>query len=439
MLRPNLVLVTCHDLGRHLGCYGIPSVRTPHLDTFAGDGVRFTQAFCVAPQCSPSRATLATGRYPHSNGVMGLAHGSFGWDLHRQERHAAQLLGDAGYETHLFGLQHVTPDARRLGFHHVHGQGTGPEVAEEASRFLLGNTSRRPAYVEINLVEPHRPFDFGGAEPDSSRGVYIPPYVPQESASEREFAALQGAIHRTDASCGCILSALDETPLRDDTFVIFTTDHGIAMPRAKCTLYDPGIEVALLLRWPRAGVDRGRVVNELTSNVDVLPTVLEAAGAPRPGFLQGRSFLSLLKGGSFAPRTAVYAEKTWHSYYDPMRAIRTGSFKLIRNFETGFAVEVPGDVQSGEIFRLHPELYSTDREATVELYDLDADPAEQRNLAGTQELAAVEDELDRRLWKWMENTDDPLLRGPIASPRLAGALAGRRTVAGEGEGCPTEV
>ena len=106
--KPNILFITCHDLGRHLGCYGVPTVHTPELDRLAASGVRLTRAFATAPSCSPSRAAIATGRYPHANGVMGLAHPPFGWDLHPGERHLAQLLGDAGYDTHLFGFQHVS-------------------------------------------------------------------------------------------------------------------------------------------------------------------------------------------------------------------------------------------------------------------------------------------------------------------------------------------
>jgi arylsulfatase A-like enzyme len=419
--------MTCHDLGRFLGCYGIETVRTPNLDRLAAGGVRFERAFCTAPQCSPSRAALTTGRFPHANGVMGLTHGRFGWDLHANEQTIAQLLGAGGYETHLFGLQHVSPHVERLGFQHVHREGFAPDVAAEVAAFLQTSTGapERPLYLEINLREPHRPYDQGGAEPETSAGVTVPPYLPDTPASREEFAALQGAIHAADDAVGIVLAALDAAGLAEKTLFFFTTDHGVAMPRAKCTLYDPGIGVALMVRWPAAALSPGAVLDPLISNVDVLPTLLDVAGVPRPANLQGRSFLPLLQGTEYEPRTEIFAEKTYHSYYDPMRGVRTEHHKYIRNFSSAFLVEVPGDVQLGPIYRTELQRYVTATHPAVELYDLEGDPFEQHNLAGTPQVVTIERDLDTRLWRWMDETADPLLNGPVASPAYRQSIAMR--------------
>jgi N-sulfoglucosamine sulfohydrolase len=421
--KPHVFVITCHDIGRHLGCYGNESVRSPNLDRLAAEGARFEQAFCTAPQCSPSRASLATGRYPHSNGVMGLAHGGFDWDLNPGERHVAARLAEYGYETHLFGRQHVTQDVDRLGFQHLHaqgsghGQGTAREVGAAVEAFLHARRPKVPLYVEINFVEPHRPYDFGGVKPDSAAGVFVPAYLPQIPEAREEMAALQGAIHEVDQIIGRALDAMERVGLAQNALVIYSADHGLAMPRAKCTLYDPGIGIALIVRWPDGGVPAGLVVSELVSNVDVLPAILEAATFSIPAEVQGYSFLALLRGEPHPACEVIYAEKTFHSYYDPMRCVRTDRFKYIRNFETAFAVEVPGDVQLGPIFRSDPGRYSFDRQQMVELYDLFSDPLELHNLVGDAARANIRRELDQRLWQWMEETKDPLLLGPIASPR----------------------
>ena len=424
--RPHIVSITCHDLGQHLGCYGIQTVHTPNLDTLALTGVRFENSFCVAPQCSPSRAALATGRYPHANGVMGLSHDGFGWELHPNERHVASLLREHGYETHLFGLQHVTQYVEHLGFDRIHGEGMGRDVASQVANFLRGSLSeRRPVYAEVNFFEPHRPYDHGGVKPDASAGVFVPSYLPGGEAAREEMSSLQGAIREVDTAVGSVLNALEDSGLFDKTLTIFTADHGIAMPRAKCTLYDPGIEVALIMRWPGEDIGGGRIVPDLVSNVDVLPTLLDTAGVPVPEGVQGRSFLPLLRREPQEVRDAIFAEKTFHTYYDPMRCVRTERFKYIRSFESSFLVEVPGDVQQGAIFRTHVGRYSTDRSSLVELYDLQADPLERNNLASEAAFRKVERALEKQLWRWMEDTDDPLLHGPVASPAYRRALERR--------------
>ena len=425
--RPNVLVITSHDLGRHLGCYGVDTVQSPNLDRLASEGVRFERSFCAAPQCSPSRASLATGRYPHSNGVMGLTHPGFDWDHGSQERHAASILSEHGFQTHLFGFQHVTQDVARLGFQHTHAAGGhgSSAAAEVAAAFeALVQTPGWPAplYVEINFFEPHRPYDFGGVQPDSAKGVFVPGYLPQTSEAREEMAALQGAIREVDQAVGRVLDALEGSGLAQRTLVIFSADHGLAMPRAKCTLYDPGIGIALLARWPEGGLRPGIAIPQLVSNVDVLPTILEAADLPVPARVQGVSLLRRLRGESEWSREAIFAEKTFHSYYDPMRCVRTERFKYIRNFETAFAVEVPGDVQPGAIFRADPGRYSSDRKNMVELYDLFADPLEEDNVAGSANVTEVEAEMDRRLRRWMEETKDPLLLGPVPSPRFRKAV-----------------
>jgi arylsulfatase A-like enzyme len=292
----------------------------------------------------------------------------------------------------------------------VHGDATGEVVAHQVEALLARSHDKR-LYIEINLAETHRPYP----QPPSDPVVEVPRFLDDTPEARSELAALQAAIETMDVAAGRVLAALEVAGRAENAIVVFTTDHGVAMPRAKCTLYDPGIEVALIMRWP--GRDLRGVREDLVSNIDVLPTLLEAAGIEIPGEVQGRSLLD-----DDRPREAIFAEKTFHSYYDPMRAIRTQRHKLIRNFETAFRVEVPGDIQTGAIFRADPGRYSTDRPAVVELYDLEADPLEQHNLAGRDDIDEVERELNERLWAWMEETDDPLLKGPVASPRYRLAM-----------------
>ena len=417
MAKPNIVLLSCHDLGQHLACYGVTTVNSPHLDRLAREGVQFSSSFCVAPSCSPSRATIYTGRYPHSNGVMGLCHSEFGWDLHPTERHLAGLLAEAGYRTALVGVQHETRRPHDMGWQEILPFGTCDEVARRAAEWLRdARRDGRPLYAQIGFFEPHRNFDFGGAQPDDSLGVTVPPWLVDEPSARAEFAAYQGAIRKVDSAVGYVLAALDDLGLREDTLVIFTSDHGMPFPRAKCSLYDPGISVPLIVRWPSRGWAGGRVFSEMISNIDYLPTILDAIGVPIPENVQGRSFASLPDGRKYAPRTEVFAEMTYHDYFDPRRCIRTRTHKLIANFSTAYFFMDPSQSWRPATITVHPEEPAWAYHPHLELYDLQTDPLEFDNLADSPDYADLRDDLARRLLAWMEETADPLLHGPPPSP-----------------------
>lgn len=412
--RPNIVLITCHDLGQHLCCYGIPSVRTETIDSLAQTGVRFENSFCTSPGCSPSRAAIATGRYPHNNGVMGLAHADFGWDLRPDEWHLATLLAEGGYRTALFGLQHVTYNAGRLGFKEILPERPADAVAQNLEDFLQSGRADSPFYFEINFFEPHRPFDFGGVSPDYTNGVYIPGFLPENQECREEIGAMQGAIHKVDESIERFVSALKTSGQYENTLILFTADHGIAFPRAKCTLYDPGIETALIMNWPAANFG-GQTRNELISNIDIAPTLLEAAQLDIPERIMGRSFWPLLTDGEYEENDEIFAEKTFHGVYDPIRCIRTHSHKLIVNFDGSHTPDVPADIIVGGTYQTMVKEIARTRKR-FELYDLGADLWEKNNVAGSEQLFETETDLKQRLFAWMQDTEDPLLEGPVPSP-----------------------
>jgi len=425
----NVVLIDCHDLGRHLGVYGQATVSSHHLDQLAAAGVCFDNSFCTAPQCSPSRAGLYTGRYAHANGMMGLAHAPFNWRLHSNEIHLAGHLQHAGYSTALIGVQHVTghdePSVRKLGFDHVLLEENAAKAAERAVQWL-DCTPAEPFFLNIGFLIPHR--DAAGryhqAEPDSSLGVRVPDYLPDSPEARLEFAELQGVIHSLDKAVGAVWAALAAQHLLQDTWLIFTTDHGLAMPRAKCTLYDPGIETALIMIAPSLGMEGGKRFPQLVSNVDLLPTILEMLGLAVPDNLHGRSFAGLLQGEVYQARSALFAEKTFHTAYEPQRAVRTDRYKLIWNAEAGI-LNVPGDVMQSPIYPQLLKQVAEERPA-FEFYDLEQDSMEQENRI--QDPACREDisRLRRLLLDWMETTGDPLLDGPVSSPFFDASLQNLR-------------
>lgn len=158
------------------------------------------------------------------------------------------------------------------------------------------------------------------------------PYLPDRPEIREQIANLNGLISATvDRAVGEVLAALEDAGIDDETLVVFTTDHGLAFPRAKGTCYDPGIEAAFVARLPGV-IDGGEGYDDLTSHVDVLPTILDLLDLSSPDGIDGRSFLPLLTGGDYVPREHVYAEMTWHERYAPMRSIRTDRYKYVRNF-----------------------------------------------------------------------------------------------------------
>jgi len=414
MARPNLLLVICHDLGRRLGCYGAPVV-TPHLDRLASEGVTFTNYFCTAAQCSPSRGSILTGRFPHRNGLMGLAH--IGWEYHPGERTLPMYLNEAGYDTHLFGTQHESADPGRLGYAHLHlyqGSGKAAAAAQEVAGFLqqVGKQPSRPFFACVGTSEPHRPYQQPGYPADDPRQVVLLPYLPDKPGIREDLAGLNGLIRVLDQAVGEIAAALDQAGLAQDTLLIFTTDHGVAMPRAKGTCYDPGLETALIMRLP-GRLAAGTRQHALLSNVDLLPTLLELTGCPAPADLDGCSFLPLLLGGAYRPRERIFVEMTWHDKYNPMRGVRTATHKYVRNFGDRPLVYLPLDIYRGRAGEELRDEYYGSRRPPEELYCLPDDPVEQHNLAGEPACQGLLQDLRGAVEDWMEATADPLLAEPV--------------------------
>jgi len=418
--QPNIVVITTHDLGRHLHCYGVETVDSPALDGLAEQGALFEQAFCIAPQCSPSRATIFTGRYPHNTGVLGLCHDRFGWDLNDDEQHLAQVLQEAGYYTAGAGVVHETsrPDTRP-GWHERLGGGSSPELVPAVTDFLERQADAdRPFYLQAGFGEPHRPIPEG----DPEAGASVPPYLHDTPSARAEFDGFQQLIKQLDDGVGAILQTLERIGKADNTIVCFVADHGIPFPRAKCSLYDPGLAVALMLRWPAGGIEAGRRIESMTSLVDLMPTLLDLAGVEGPERMQGRSLAPQVRSEPYDPRDVIFAEMTYHDYYDPLRAIRTDRYKLIVSFLCNKAFMDPSQTWIRATEPVVPEDPINTCQPAVQMYDLQADPLEHHDLADSPEHAQAKRELLDRLHAWMVETDDPLLHGVPRSPNHDQAL-----------------
>jgi len=440
--QPNILMITCHDLGQHLGCYGVQTVRSPNIDALAATGCRFERYFAAAPTCSPSRGVMLTGRYPQSNGLMGLTHAPWWWKLNGSERHLASLLAEAGYDTTLIGLQHVTQgDPKELGYRTVLSPRRKADQTVAAAEKFLREARRgadRPFFVKVGFFEVHRA---GGSylhrQPDTSKGLHIPPYLKDTEAIRDDLARFQADIHATDAHIGKILAALAASQVADETLVIFTADHGIAYPGAKWSLREAGLSIPLILRQPGTALTGGKVHRELMSNVDFLPTLLDWVGVKIPANVEGVSFKDVLLGRGARtaqpPRQYVFAQRVSHALRDnTSRSVRDERHKLIRYFEQGRSVVFPTDAVPIDVSRHvgRPQRRGGAR-PFVQLYDLQSDPNELTNVADQPRYAAVRRELSGRLLEWMKQVGDPILDGPIATPYYRKAMQSLADDAGD--------
>ncbi|SEE84075.1 sulfatase family protein [Ruania alba] len=425
--RPNVVIVHWHDLGTYLSAYGY-QVDSPHTEALAGESTLFTRCFSASPLCSPARGSLWTGRYPHSNGLQGLTHR--GWEFNEGEQTLPMYLADAGYRTALAGLQHESSDPTRLGFDELLGpdRAWAEDVGSVAASWLDGRgPDADPFLLVCGMVEAHRDWPEDRYPPTvPPEQVDVPAYLPDNEHTRHDLAAFASAIHVADQGVGLILDALARNHLDHNTIVIFTTDHGAPFPGAKSTLHDPGVQVALMIKLPPTWQGAGpRTENGLVSHIDVVPTILNLLEIPVPDHVQGQSIARSLCDGAPPERREVFLEKTYHSDYDPVRAVRTDSYKYIRSFEDRSVLALPPDLESSPTRKGMGDAHLGPR-SREELYDLRSDPHEIVNIVDDPEHGDAARRLRGRLEEFMISTDDALLRGPIPPPEPVAAGQGSR-------------
>ena len=410
---PNILYLHSHDTGRWVQPYGYP-VPTPNIQWLADQGVLFRKAFCVVPTCSGSRACLLTGQHGHSSGMLGLAHRGF--SLRDYDHHIVHTLREAGYHSTLIGEQHIAKRPDLIGFDEVIKIETTRvnEVVPAAAR-VLRRPPASPFFLSVGFFETHREF----FEPTSVRDTRysLPPAnLPDTPETRRDMAAFKASARSLDQGVGAVLDVLEETGLADGTLVLLTTDHGLAFPGAKATLYDRGLGVMLIVRGP-GGFSGGKVIDAMVTHLDIFPTLCELAGVPLKPWLQGSSLLPLLEAPNRALHEEIFAGATWHAAYEPQRAVRTLRWKYIRRFGDRDLPVLANcdDSPSKDVLLRHG--WGERRLPREQLYDLVFDPNEAANLADRGDAQPVLDDLRRRLDEWMAATADPLLDGDVEPPQ----------------------
>lgn len=421
-MRPNIVFMHSHNTGTFVGPYG-HAVPTPNLDRLAREGMVFRRAFAAAPTCSPSRAAFLTGMYPHSCGMLGLAHRGFSMTDYSQ--HVIHRLKELGYVTAVSGVEHTAPDTDIVGYDHIlsgqdanYPDAKNPRNATEAAvSFIDQNTE--PFFLSLGLNETHRPFP--KAEPDiypaeDTRYCMPPAPLPDTPETRNDTADFKAAARVMDTSFGQVLEALNRNDLTDNTLICCFSDHGLQFPRNMCNLTDHGTRVYLIMKGP-GGFSGGIVKDALVSLIDLVPTVYDLVGIDTPEFVDGRSLIPLANRSKAAIRDAVFAEVNYHASYEPMRCVRTERYKYIRRYDQRNSMVLPNvDDTPSKQFLLEQGWADQPREQEM-LYDLIFDPNEANNLIGMTHMQSVADELRQRLETWMMETKDPILAdGSVGAP-----------------------
>jgi N-sulfoglucosamine sulfohydrolase len=433
---PNILLITADDLGQQLGCYGDKTARTPKLDQLASQGIRFTNGYVTNASCSPSRSSLFTGLYPHQTGFfppdnkpagqIGLAYEGSGYAMDPSITTMPQKLKAAGYRTGLIGKLHVFPEASFPFDYYKSSKTTNTrniELVAQLAEDFLAQQSQKPFFLAVCYADPHTPYlsQVNGYPKQPFGPKEVPPFPWQgidTSAVRENMAGYYNGVARLDAGVGLLLSKLAQLGLDDNTMVIFVGDHGPGFIRAKVTCYEAGLCIPFLVRWP-GRISSNRVNKSLVSTVDILPTMLQAAGVAVPKKLAGRSLMQLFKGNTTDQRGILCAEYTSHTRegFYPRRCIRGARYKYIFNLLPNqdapvFVGRDPAYKESRKLPVGDPARVAMDRcrrPPKEELYDLVADPTEFNNLAGKSEYQDRLDFLRGELLKWRQRTKDPLL------------------------------
>lgn len=433
---PNIVFILSDDHSYpFLGCYGRPEMKTPHFDQFAAEGMKFHRMFTGAPQCVPSRATFLTGRSPVACRIT-----RFSSPLPRDEITYPEILKkDAGYFVGVLGRSYHldgsgrSPEAsarvfeanqlqtfkERFDYVDSTGQTTIPETMKA---FFDQRPKDKPYYLWVNFSDPHHPWDTGTNAPDPAK-LTVPGSLPDLPGVRADLSRYEGEIEHMDADFKRVLDIVKARAGLENTLIVFTGDNGMAFPSGKGSLHDPGLNVPLIVWWPGV-IQPGSESRALISGEDVAPTCLEAAGLPVPNRISGKSFLPLLRGQPFQPHQHIFAERGPHgsatfnegvsaASVDYSRAVRSDRYKLIYNVTPSHRyspVDSAGDPSWQDIVKAHEEkqldsafetLWFTSPRAVYELYDLEADPSELRNLAGQADMKDIEQQLKEALQEKM--------------------------------------
>lgn len=441
--RPNVVLIVSDDHGLEtLGCYGNPVIKTPNLDALATDGVRFTNAFCTTASCSASRSVILSGMYNHANGQYGHQHSYHHFISFPNVKSLPVLMTEASYRTGRIGKYHVAPDEVYKFDVALPGNSRSPVQMAQNCRDFVGARDGKPFFLYFCMSDPHRgggvadelpgkPDRFGnkarGGYPGikevkyDPKDVIVPPFLPDTPECRAELAQYYQSVSRVDQGVGKLLDVLKQAGKYENTVIIYISDNGVAFPGAKTTLYEPGMNLPCLVRQPRQN-KKGIECDALVNFADLTPTILDFASAlSGNNSFQGRSFKSVLDQEHPKGWDETYASHTFHeiTMYYPMRVVRQRRYKLIWNIAHGLDYPFASDlwaastwqstIKAGNKYYGKRTVEAYLRRPKFELYDLQNDPHEVKNLADNPKHEKVLAKLKTKLKAFQKRTKDPWL------------------------------
>lgn len=424
--RPRHVFVLVSDDQSRFdcGCYGNVDVHTPNIDKLAAAGARFERGYAPVGVCKPARSAMYTGLLPHKNGATGFN------PVHPDVATWTELLTPQLCATGMIGKLNVKPLEKFVFERWVRPKKVAdtrdPHTLRTALSEMLDAFEGRRMALVINLKDPHRPFRGPFDDPDlpdepvphDPNALRVPPHLFDTPETRQELAAYYDAIWRLDRNVGGVLEELDARDLARDSLVLFVSDNGQPFPFAKTTLYEAGLNLPFLARWPGV-LAPGSVRSEFVSLIDILPTAVDAFEARAPSHFDGRSLLPLLSGEPYEPHPFVVGEHTEHLVGEPTpsRSLREERFKYILNIapDENFANNVLDHSLTWRSWikaaksddALRERMRRLVNRPPEELYDLEADPYELVNLAESADHASRLEAMRGRLADWMRREGDP--------------------------------
>lgn len=409
--RPNILWIVSEDNSPFIGAYGDAFATTPNIDHFATEGVRYTHAFSTAPVCAPSRSTLITGMYPSS---LGTEHMRSNYPVPSSVRFFPHYLRQAGY---------YTSNNSKKDYNTV----DQPDAWDESSKTAtyLNRNPGQPFFAVFNIFvshesQLHKSIPSANLHHDPER-VPIPPYHPRTEEMKHDWAQYYDKVEAMDEQVGRILKELDDSGLRDNTIVFYYSDHGGVLGRSKRFMYESGLHVPLIIRFPEkyanlAPGKPGSVTDRIVTFVDFAPTILSLAKVDPPAWMQGKAFLG---GKQSAPREYAYAFRgRMDERFDMVRSVRDKKYRYIRNYMPhkiyGQYLEYLWQAphmpswekawKNGELNEVQSAFWKP--KPPEELYDVDADPYNIHNLAGQAQYKKVLERLRDANRKWLTDVKD---------------------------------